>query len=280
MAKDLLKLHLYVVEVHGRTYRVLKLRPTEKIRFSNNFYHETWHLLTDPGGAEILAQLLWGLAFQKKEGTLLLVDDDHLVSTPFEADKPKPFVVVPAGLTPTDGDTLRALLRKVALMKAPTTTVKWRSFGLEKRDEFYDKVHSLDEEFRPLWAQEKMSLRGGVICYTAPSIILQMQALSVQRLSLHMFWGSNYTYLAEGDWRFSHQADGEVQIFADFEDRVVAASLAREQVLENPRAGIPDYSTREKIWNKTEKLNSARLKARKGKSHREPQSTEVSEEAA
>jgi len=73
-----LKLHLRVLEVHRKTLRVVSLRPQLGARFSTNYYHDTWHILAGVDGADVLGRLLWGLAFQRQPGTLILIDGDHL----------------------------------------------------------------------------------------------------------------------------------------------------------------------------------------------------------
>jgi hypothetical protein len=271
MKPNTLKLHLYEVEVHGYTYHVLKLRPSEKVQLSNNYFHETWHLLAGVGGAEILAKLLWGLAYQKKPGTLLMLDTPHLTPTPFEADAPLPVIIALEGLARMDDDLLRALRRKLSHIKAPTATVKWQTFSLEGSEDLYKQSRPHDQEQEGLWRQEKMSLRGGMICYTAPSLILRLQALSVRHLGKRLYFGSNYTYLAHGDWRPREHPNGEVQVFGDFEDQVSAAITARSQVLTQPAAKIVDDVVRERVWAKAYKLTKARKAARKGRFRGEPE---------
>ena len=57
-----LKLHLRIIDVGRTTYRVASLRPASRIRFSTNFFHDTWHIVSSPAGAFLLGRLLWGLA--------------------------------------------------------------------------------------------------------------------------------------------------------------------------------------------------------------------------
>ena len=271
MKTDTLKLHLYLVEVHGYTYRVLKLRPSEKVQLSNNYFHETWHLLAGVGGAEILSRLLWGMAYQERPGTLLLLDAPHLTPTPFEADAPLPVIIAQAGLARLDDDLLRALRRKLSRIKTPTATVKWNTFSMDDSEELYQQSRPHDQEREGLWRREQMSRRGGMICYTAPSLILRLQALSIRHLRKYLYFGSNYTYLAEGNWRRREHPNGEVQVFGDFEDQVSAAITARSQVLVTPVAKILDEVVRERVWSKATRLTKARKTARKGRVHGEPE---------
>jgi len=101
-----LKVHLRLFDIHGITLRVVTLRPQTGVRFSTNYFHDTWHILGGPDASALLGRLLWGLAFQRLPGTLVLIDREHLVPTPFEADRPDPILLVPDGLTHIDVDLL------------------------------------------------------------------------------------------------------------------------------------------------------------------------------
>ena len=124
-----LEVHLRVVVIAGTTYRAVSPRPATRARFSTNYFHDTWHVVTGCGGAAVLGRLLWGLAFQRRPGTLIVIDGPHLVTTPFEGDRPDPIVIVPAGLTGFDADHLRALRRRLRA-GVPPTTIRWQTFGL------------------------------------------------------------------------------------------------------------------------------------------------------
>ena len=80
-----LKLHLRVVRIRDRSYRLLTLRPGARAAFSTNHFHGTWHILSDPHGARVLARLLWFLAYQRAPDTLVAIYGETLRPTPFEA---------------------------------------------------------------------------------------------------------------------------------------------------------------------------------------------------
>lgn len=46
-----LKLHRRVVRLRDRDQTVLTLRPVAQARFSINYFHDTWHVLSDGHGA-------------------------------------------------------------------------------------------------------------------------------------------------------------------------------------------------------------------------------------
>src|SRR4051794_38913944 len=92
-AESRLKMHLRLLSLGRDVYRVVTLRPSTRIGFSTNFYHQTWHIVTSQRGARLLARLLWGLSYQRQPGTLLLVHGSHLLPTPFEAERSDPFLL-------------------------------------------------------------------------------------------------------------------------------------------------------------------------------------------
>src|SRR5687768_16207331 len=96
-----LKLHLRLVDVGDYLYRVVSLRPTFGVRFSTNYFHETWHILTDEAGGKTLGRLFWGLSYQKAAGTIVIIDRPHLVTTPFDGDPGDPIAIAPT-TTATD----------------------------------------------------------------------------------------------------------------------------------------------------------------------------------
>lgn len=236
-----LKLHLRVFSGPRHSYRVLTLRPACGVRFSNNSFHDTWHLLSDLGGAAILARLLWGLTYQRQAGTIVLIDEAHLVPTPFEADPAAPFllsVVDSPAAAHLDEEHLAMLRRWLRKPGHPMTTVKLQTFGLDaalERDERgVTRSYHRDAEYRPLWAKERMSKRAGILCYSAPAEILRAQALTIAGMPRRTYQGMNYHYLAEGaagrPGHKYHPPEGEVQIFSDFRERVAAAKLGRAEV--------------------------------------------------
>ncbi len=268
-----LKVHLRVVTLGQRTYRVVTLRPATRALFSTNFFHGTWHILTDREGAFVLARLLWGLAFQREPGTLVLLDGTHLARTPFEADPADPVLLLPAGRTPFDPASLR-LLKLRLRHPASGTTIRWHTFGLpHARAETFElntwRGRYREEEDQR--SRERMQKVAGFVCYSAPPDILRSQALSIY--AMRTCKEVTHHYLAEGnqsrrDWRI----DGEVQVFPDFRDRVSSAAVARHSVLgprteivEGPEGG--ERRERERIHRRAARVGN-RLKAARQKRDR------------
>ena len=131
-----MKLHLRALSVGGVNFRVVTPRPHTEVAFSTNYFHDTWHILSDGHGAQLLARLMWGLSFQKKPGTVVLIDREHIKPTPFDADDSDPILLM---LSDTNNSqrVLRALRQRLAHLGSSQRTIRWHTFGLDtglKRD--------------------------------------------------------------------------------------------------------------------------------------------------
>jgi hypothetical protein len=258
-----LKMHLRLLTIRGATYRVVTLRPSTRGAFSTNFFHETWHLVTSLQGSRLLARLFWGLAFQRQPGTLLLIHGAHLQPTPFEAERSDPFLIVPAGITGVDAARLRCLKSRLPHLGPPSTTICWQTFGLDValgRAEADSTRHPWAES-QQLRQQEKMSRTGGFIVYQAPPAILRRQALRIHGLHVSQgdpVYGMDYHFLAESSSKDSWYGDGEVQIFADYQERVAAATIARNELLANPNQPVLCESMQEFISQRRDQIKARR----------------------
>jgi hypothetical protein len=248
-----LKLHLRVLDIHRRTLRVVTLRPQSPVRFSTNYFHDTWHILAGGDGAVILGRLLWGLAFQRHPGTLILIDRAHLVPTPFEADPADPILLIPDALTSIDDDLLRAV--KLRLRRAPTapTTIRWHTFGMpaalerdEPRDERWRWRSSRNA---PMWSRERMSRRAGFLCYTAPPAVLRAHGLGIYHMHLV---GDGYYPMAEHRGASTWRYDGEFQPIPSFTSKVSAATVARRELFPD-RPGLLTDDERWAVHDRTDR---------------------------
>lgn len=279
-----LKLHLRVFQIAGYTYRVLTLRPGDRARFSTNYFHNTWHIVTDLHGSRLLARLLWGLAYERHAGTVIVLDGGHLLPTPFEAERSDPVLLAPAGLTRLDASAFRRLKGHLRAPRPPLKTVRWRTFGLDRalriaEDDSVTPSHAGREEGLPRWVSERfawqherMGRMGGFVFYTAPASVLRLQAMRVQTLRVGQGAGGvemDYHFLAERTARDAW-ADGEVQIFADYSDRVAAAVRARGELVGNPRIPVLSETVQEEISRRRDRIKACRLAARERSRGRRP----------
>ena len=253
-----LKLHLRLVQAAGVVYRVVSLRPGTGVRFSTNRFHDTWHILTDGGGAFVLARLLWGLSFQKQPDTVVLIDRPHLVPTPFDADRADRILVARPG-TPTDAEHLRALAAALRRSRVPDRTIRFHTFGLEEVvgwtwQEWRRHGHVLDAA-RP---HERIDRRAGMLCYVAPPAILRAEAAMIHRTPPSRY--GSYHYLVErGRW-----PEGEVQVFSNFADRLSAARVARREMLGDDDRPIVEDEERWAVQERAEAGHARLLRARRG----------------
>jgi hypothetical protein len=254
-----LKVHLREVNVGSYTYRVITLRPSTTARFSTNYYHDTWHLLSDGEGALVLSRLLWGLAFQRLPGTVVLIDSAHLLPTPFEADPSQPILLMPAELTAFDPKQLRALHKQLH-KPGQGRTIRWHTFemplALAEERHASTCVHT---ERRHEQTLARVSQAAGFICLTLPRSQLREEACSIARLANAR--NTNYVQLAHGRLPL-YWPEGEVQIFRHFRSMVSTAIGARARSLgsntkiatQEQRIAIIDRARSDQI-----RLHAARL---------------------
>jgi hypothetical protein len=226
---DALKVHLRVFEVHRTTLRVVTLRPQTGVRFTSNYFHDTWHIVGGPDAASILGRLLWGLAFQKQPGTLVMIDHAHLVPTPFEADPADPILLVPEQLTRVDVDVLRALKLRLRRSPGPVKTIRWHTFGMAAALADDRPAYRRRSGTNLLESRERMSRRAGFVCFTAPAELLRSHALGIANMG-----GDGYHPMAVQRGPHWHY-DGEFQVVDDFYRDVSAAKVARREVLGDDR---------------------------------------------
>jgi hypothetical protein len=256
-----LKMHLLTIDRH--TYRIVTLRPGTGIVFSTNYFHGTWHIVTSRRGAQLLARLLWGLSFERHPGTLLLIHGDHLAPTPFEAERSDPFIFAQSGLTRLDSSAFRILKNRLARLGPPTKTIRWQSFGLDQAIAHANSPMDTDQltwkANEHLWKQERMERIGGFICYSAPAPILRQQALMIHGMRVRQGnWMTEMAYHFLAQASNSWHPDGEVQIFADYLERVGAATEARQALVEHPNQAVNCETMQESISRERDRIKSGR----------------------
>ena len=249
-AGPVLKLHRRVVRLGGHDHTLLTLRPVARVRFSTNYFHDTWHILSDGHGAQVLARLLWGLSYQARPGTIVLLDEANLDPNPFDAEPARPVALIPAGVTAVTGPLLRQLRRADWRRRPPAGTVRWRTHGLDAavaadRDRSGGRSHS--------WARtvERVVMHAGVIAVTAD--VDRLRQLAVEAARLPDWWYDGQSWM-----RLDYPA-GEVQIWREYHRMVSVARAARADVLADPDAtsGEPGVVL-ERIWRRGRVLRRRR----------------------
>jgi hypothetical protein len=262
-AADGMKLHRRVLRLDGRDYTVIGLRPGTRARFSTNLFHDTWHVLSDQSGARLLARLLWGLAYQARAGTMVLIDRPFLTPTPFDADPADPIALLPPRQTPFKAGAARALKALLPLTGAPDGTVRWRTYGL---DAALADARAWHDREQPSWLLQRergtVTRTGGMVVLRPESLDeLRCWAVEVGRMDTSRYT-MDYQYLGRWDGAYP----GEVQVFRHFRSNVGVARRARAEVLARPRdpadAGDPGL-LRVSIWERSGGIAAGERQARK-----------------
>lgn len=244
---DRMKLHRRAVWCDGRMFTVITLRPDTDCRFSTNFYHGTWHILGDFRAARLLGRLLWGLAYQRRPGTLVLIDLPHIDPNPFDGRAGDPIALVPSELTALSGGAARALRRQLPLRGAPDGTVRWQTHGLDPV-----MAQRIPWDERPPGVQpppvvpvrgpkSRIDRVGGLLVFAASAPELRSYAPGIHELGRYAHRGMDYTEV--------EYPDGEVQVFNDYRHRVSAARAARRELrAEGVTAAGQDFD--ELVWDR------------------------------
>ena len=230
---DRLKLHRHLVRLDGRQYTVITPRPGTGACFSTNRYHGTWHILSDLRGARLLARLLWGLAYQRIPGTMVVIGAPFLDPSPFDAEPSNPVAVVPARLTALTTQAARRLRQQLPLGR-PAGTIRWHTPGLAPAVTAWQHNRGRPPGQRPWYpppdARHRIDRSGGMLTLTATALELTRWAVTVAQLGDWLQHGMDYTDL--------NDADGEVQVFTDYHRRVAAARTARRDILAGPASTL------------------------------------------
>lgn len=244
-----MKLHRRTVRVDGQDLTAISLRPGTTARFATNRYRESWHVLSDRHGSTLLSRLLWGLSYQRRAGTLLVIDQHNLDPDPFEAEPSDPIVLVPANLTPLRGSTARALRHRLPFTDAPEGTVRWHTAGMDEplaelrryedakavsADERTPETTEVLERYRR-WRPEpadhgcRIERDGGLIVIAARPELLRRWALWIAIMGDRWYDDGRMDYLELESG--PGEVEGLVQIFPDYARRVSTARVARAEIL-------------------------------------------------
>ncbi len=265
---DMLKLHRRTMVLDGRMYTVLTLRPGSDFRFATNRFHDTWHVLSDWRGARVLARLLWGLAYQRRPGTLVVIDPAHLDPNPFDGAPSDPIVLVPSELTVLTKDAATALRRRLPWRDRSEGTVRWQTFGLAgavAADAAWRALswgeRSSDYHPRPSGWLRVDRIGGLITIFGAPDQLRDM-AEHLATLGTYAYCGMDYHYLDDAD------RNGEVQIFRQYRNQVAAARRARTDLLGPAHRGPITEETERALWSHAAAYRRSRL-PRLGDAHSE-----------
>jgi hypothetical protein len=203
-------------------------------------------------GSRLLAHLLWGLAYQRVPGTLVVIGAPSLDPDPFDARPSDPVAVVPTMLTTLGAQAARQLRRRLPLGR-PAGTVRWHTPGLAPAVTADRHERERPPGQRPWYpppdARHRISRTGGMLTLTATAPELKSWAVAVAQLGDWLWDGMDYTDL--------NGPDGEVQVFTDYTRRVSAARTARREILAGPARTLPPADQQPLIWQRGTAILSA-----------------------
>lgn len=260
---DQLKLHRRAMVLDGRVHTVISLRPGTDFRFSTNRFHDTWHILSDWRGARVLARLLWGLAYQRQPGTLVVIDPQHLDPNPFDAAPADPIVLVPSDRTVFTHQSATALRRRLPLRDRPDGTVRWQTFGLDPAtaevEAWRERMFAgVDEHWAPPRGSYRIERRGRLLVVAGSAEWLRDWAVGVALLGDDTCADMDYTYLGDS-------GDGEVQIFRQYRRMVGSARQARAEFGEAAGPSPETASSLQpRIWSRAAEIRRRALPALPG----------------
>ena len=199
-----LKVHRRAVVLDGLGYTLLSPRPGSPCRFATHHAGKAWSVVTDVSGARVLGRLIWAMAFQRHERTVVVVDLPFLVPDPFDGASSSPIIIVNNdldNLSPAGAVDLRAGLP----FTGPSDgTVVLQTRGLDSA--LADRAGFEERETEAGWPwneeqRHRIEEINGLVVVAAPAPILRR-------------WGVGVSSLGEGvSWPLS---TGEVQVLADF----------------------------------------------------------------
>jgi hypothetical protein len=242
-----LKVHRRSLRLDGLEYTVLSPRPSEAARFSTNRYHETWHVITDGSGAQLLARLCWAMAFQQRERTFILIDSPLLVPNPFDADPSTPIVIANNDLGPIGRDALKSLRSTLPLDTPSMGTVVLQTRGLDTALEDAAAFHRRDDQ--ATWRNQHHKRRwidgtSELLVMAAPPPVLRGWGVDLSTLGRQIHPGMEWeTYLDDPE------RTGEVQVIGDFTNQVDAAIVSRTQLFPDKSHGPLTEVERAQVWS-------------------------------
>ena len=243
------------MRLDGRYYTVLSPRPGLGCRFATNRFHETWHVLADRDGIRLLARLCWALAYQRRPGTLALIDSSLLVPNPFDADPSSPIAILNndlGSLRRSETDDLHA---ELPFRDAPAGTVTLNTRGLDEALRDVRAYRASEEKAGHSWNAHQqrrwIDKVNGIIVIAAPSPVLRGLGVALSLLATPGA-GGNEGDAEVLDWP---KGTGEIQLIDDFADSVSRAVRARERLFPGREHQDLDDDERRRMWSETGRSN-------------------------
>jgi hypothetical protein len=129
--QERLKVHRRSLRLDGDLYTVLSPRPSTTARFATGCRQDSWQVLTDADGVQLLARLCWAMAYQRHDRTMTVIDPPFLVPDPLRAGPSAPIVIVNRDLGPLSPGAAAALRPQLPFEMPSAGTVALQTRGLD-----------------------------------------------------------------------------------------------------------------------------------------------------
>lgn len=207
-----LKLHRRGLELDGERFTVLGVRPTTTERFATTEYHDTWHILCEVDGAELLARLAWAMAFQSRQHTMVLVDLSVIAADPFDASPSSPILIVNTDLGTPKPTSIESLRAQLPLTGESEGSVRLMTAGFDRAladpERFWTQERADDPAFKAHQNARWLESVNGVIVLAAAAPVLRQWAVRVADITSRGPLEAGWTPSDETKWT------GEVQVLA------------------------------------------------------------------
>ena len=209
---DQTKLHRFTTRLDGKPFTILTPRPSQSSNFATNYFHETWHIISDVSGARFLSEVFWWLSYHRAENTVVVIDEAKLAPSPFDADPSSPIAVFNTDTThlsrAATGE-LRNIIRRKPKSEG-TVKVSNHSFTELAKPTNFDLVNHWEKRERQFHLTDRVN---GIIRVAANRERLRWWSQWVYGLGNRWYRGSDHRYLEGNRWE---HPQGEVQIFRSF----------------------------------------------------------------
>ena len=241
-----LKVHRRSLVLDGLHYTALSPRPGAGPRFATNNYHDTWHILSDVVGAQLLARLCWAMAYQRHERTFVVIDPPSLCPNPFDADPSSPVVIVNSDLGPFGRDAADALRAALPFTTPSDGTVVLQTRGLDVA--LADPKAFAERDDQAGWRDAHQKRRWidvvhGLLVVAAPPPVLREWGLELSGLGEWSHDGSSWSHLD------LPERTGEVQILEEFTTLVDQTVAAREEHFPGRTTQRLSDTERSELWS-------------------------------
>ncbi|MFE3456402.1 hypothetical protein ACFXKD_02580 [Nocardiopsis aegyptia] len=226
-----LRLHRRTIGHHGRHFTVVSPRPTDPWRFGVRV-DECTMITSDVAGTRVLARLLWGLSYQRRPDTVLLIDSPHLVPNPWDGLPSPPVAFVPVPLSTVDASAVRRIRRHRPSRRPSEGGLTWNTHGYPaalaadtaRRRDMWEGRWEVEHAWTEPVNGPRVRTFGDFVTISGDRRALRRWALDVGGLG--RFWHADQS-CAEPDSDFAF----DVHAIRHFHRQVSIATRARSEVM-------------------------------------------------